>query len=102
MQWESTELPARQQGIGSVAGWGWSMALWRSPPQHGWCLGIGLVATVVSSIGAWHQTRSRDEARFLARTEALRNGVAQELDSLCRGAQRRADSMGDPSARRSR
>ena len=50
------------------------------PAAARFVLGIGLVATVVASIGAWRQTRSRDEARFLARTEALRNGVAEELD----------------------
>lgn len=50
-------------------------------PATAWlALGIGLMVTVLASIGAWWQIRSRDEARFFTRTEALGNGILRELD----------------------
>ncbi len=50
-------------------------------PATAWlALGIGLMVTVLASIGAWRQIRSRDEARFFTRTEALGNGILRELD----------------------
>jgi len=54
-------------------------------PAAAWLLlGIGLIATVLGSVGAWRQVRSRDEARFLARTEALQAVLVQQLDRYVR------------------
>jgi PAS domain S-box-containing protein len=50
-------------------------------PAAAWVLlGMGLLATVLASAGAWRQSRSQEEVRFLAHTEALRNRVVHELD----------------------
>lgn len=47
-------------------------------------LALGLLTTVLVSAGAWRRVRFRDEARFVAQTEAIRNGVLQEFDRYVR------------------
>ena len=50
-------------------------------PAAAWLLlGVGLLATLLASVGAWRQIQSRDEARFIARTEALQAMLLQEFD----------------------
>jgi PAS domain S-box-containing protein len=50
-------------------------------PLTAWLLlAVGLLATLLLSLGAWHQVRSRDETQFIARTEAVRQGLLQEFD----------------------
>jgi PAS domain S-box-containing protein len=50
-------------------------------PAAAWVLlGIGLLAILLASLGARRQAALRDEARFLARTDALRAAIAQEFD----------------------
>jgi CHASE1-domain containing sensor protein len=50
-------------------------------PAAAWLLlGLGLLVSLVATLGAWWQIHSRDEARFLARTEAYRAALQQEFD----------------------
>jgi len=65
-----------------------SSHVWRSfffvtlgRPGTAWVLlAVGLIATVLASLGAWKHLRSRDEARFVARTDLFHYNVLQELD----------------------
>ncbi len=43
-------------------------------------LGISVIATVLASLAAWQELRSRDQARFFTRTERFRNDLVQEMD----------------------
>ncbi len=50
-------------------------------PVAAWfLLGVGIIVTVLVSVGAWRQVRLQDETRFFARTETIRNELFQELD----------------------
>lgn len=54
-------------------------------PGTAWLLlGMSLIATVLASLGAWQQLRSRDQTRFFTRTEQFRNDLLQELDRQVR------------------
>lgn len=69
--------------VSEDAGRGWLRAVHDvlARPAAAWLLlGIGLLATLLASAGAWWQIRSRDEAQFFAHTEVLRNGLVQEFD----------------------
>jgi len=54
-------------------------------PSTAWVLlGIGLLTTLILSVGAWRQIRSEDEERFVRRTEDIRYGLRQELGGYVR------------------
>ena len=91
MTTRTQQRAARKLGtVGSVsedAGRGWLRTVHGvlARPAAAWLLlGIGLMATLLASVGAWRQIHSRDGARFVAHTEALRNGLVQELDRYVR------------------
>ena len=45
---------------------------------------LGLLTTLLVSVGAWRQVRDRDATRFAARVKAIQDDLAQELDRYSR------------------
>lgn len=84
---QAREWAGRNGAASADAGPGWLKMVHGilAHPATGWLLlGIGLLATILATVGAWRQAREQDEDRFLAYTEEFRTSLLRGLDRYVR------------------